>query len=426
MQDHRVRDHEGEERWLAITGELHAGESGAPESILGTVSNITERKRGEQALDESRQEAQQQWAELEAVYRTAPVGLALFDPIEFRFLRLNSRQAEIIGIPASSILGKCIGEVAPIPGLLKMLEKAAQGTPVMNEMLEGEMPMSPGEHRYWRVNYFPVLGVHGTVQALSAAWLEVTQQRQAELALVQSEKIAAVGRLASSISHEINNPLEAVTNLIYLLQAENLSPEGQGYLASAEHELARVSQIATHTLRFHRQSTRPTEVTAAEMIDPIIGLYQGRLNGLDIKIEKQYRSDVRVLCFEGEMRQVLNNLIGNSIDAMWRGGRLLLRSQLVTDWQSGEKALRITIADTGHGMDPVTRQRLFEAFYTTKGIKGTGLGLWISSEIVRKHGGKLSFRSCDGGRRSGTVFQLQLPLEPAFLEKQEEARMQTR
>jgi signal transduction histidine kinase len=275
------------------------------------------------------------------------------------------------------------------------------------------------------VNYFPVCDADGSISAISAASLEITAQKRAELALIQSEKIAAVGRLASSISHEINNPLEAVTNLLYLLRSEDLSPDGREYLAAAERELARVSHIATHTLRFHRQSTKATETGAADLIEPILALHQGRISSSAITIEKAYRTQVKVLCFDGEIRQVLNNLIGNSIDAMWRGGRLLLRSQLGTDWRNGQKGLCITIADTGDGMNEVTKRRLFEAFFTTKGIKGTGLGLWISSEIVRKHGGRLRFRSRLKQGQSGTVFQLFLPLLPVRVEMHETVRTQS-
>jgi PAS domain S-box-containing protein len=415
IHDHRLRGGAGQERWAALSGQIHFDSFGRPERIIGTVADITERKRAEKELEESKKEAQQQWAELEAIYRTAPIGLALFDPVEFRYLRLNSRQAEIVGLPPEEILGKTLTEISPIEGLSEMFEQVAGGKPVINALLEGELPMSPGEHRYWTVNYFPVYNAAGTIQAISAAWLEMTAQKRAELALIQSEKIAAVGRLASSISHEINNPLEAVTNLLYLLKSESLSPDGVEYLAAAERELARVSQIATHTLRFHRQSTKAIETGAAEMIDPILALHLGRISGLAITIEKQYRTEAKVLCFDGEIRQVLNNLIGNAIDAMWGGGRLVLRSQLATDWRNREKGLCITIADTGLGMNEVTKRRLFEAFFTTKGIKGTGLGLWISAEIVRKHGGRLRFRSSRKEGRSGTVFQLFLPLEPAIL-----------
>jgi len=425
INDHCLIDGGGQKRWVALSGQVHLNASGRPERIIGTVADITERKESEKKLEESRREAQQQWAELEAIYRTAPIGLALFDPVEFRYLRLNHRQAEIVGLPAEEILGKTLTEIAPIPGLQEMFQQVARGTPVINALLEGELPMSPGEHRYWTVNYFPVYDADGSIQAISAASLEITAQKRAELALIQSEKIAAVGRLASAISHEINNPLEAVTNLLFLLESENLSPDGREYLASAERELARVSHIATHTLRFHRQSTKAIEAGAAEMIDPILALHQGHVSRSEITVEKDYRTDTKVLCFDGEIRQVMNNLIGNAIDAMWRGGRLVLRSRLATNWHNGEKGLCITIADTGHGMNEVTKRRLFEAFFTTKGANGTGLGLWISSEIVRKHGGRLRFRSSRKEGRSGTVFQLFLPLEPVILEKLEAVRTQS-
>ncbi|HVJ06722.1 MAG TPA: PAS domain-containing protein [Candidatus Saccharimonadales bacterium] len=417
IHDHRLVDAQGRERWVALTGHIHRDASGAVERIVGSGADITQRKNAEKELKESRKEVQQQWAELEALYRTAPIGLALFDPVEFRYLRLNRRQAEMTGLPPEKILGKTLTEVAPIKGLREMLERVAQGMPVINELLEGELPMNPGEHRYWTVNYLPVYDADGSIQAISAASLEITAQKRAELALIQSEKIAAVGRLASSISHEINNPLEAVTNLLYLLRHENLSRAGREYLESAEQELARVSQIATHTLRFHRQSTKAMETGAAEMLEPIVMLHMSRMNSSGIKVEKEYRTDSKVVCFDGEIRQVLNNLVGNAVDAMWRGGRLRLRSQIATDWLDERKTLRITIADTGEGMNEMTKRRLFEAFFTTKGIKGTGLGLWISSEIACKHGGRLRFRSSRKEGGSGTVFQLFLPLQSATLEQ---------
>jgi len=422
VHDHRLKGAEGWERWVSLTGYIHLNAVGEPERIIGTVLDITARKRAETDLEQSKREVQKQWSELEAIYLTAPIGLALFDPVEFRYLRLNSRQAEIVGLPPEQILGKTLTEIAPIEGLREMFDQVAGGNPVINALLEGELPMSPGEHRYWTVNYFPVYDAYGAIQAISAASLEITQQKRAELALIQSEKIAAVGRLASSISHEINNPLEAVTNLLYLLRAENISEQGREHLETAERELARVSQIATHTLRFHRQSTNPSQTKAEDMIEPILALYQGRLGNLGITVEREYRTEEQVLCLEGEIRQVLNNLIGNAIDAMWRGGRLVLRSQFATDWKSGYKGLRITISDTGEGMTEMTKSRLFEAFYTTKGINGTGLGLWISAEIVRKHGGRLRVRSCREEGASGTIFQLFLPLQPVSLVKQKTVR----
>ena len=248
--------------------------------------------------------------------------------------------------------------------------------------------------------------------ARDRALAELEQERAA---LIRSEKLAAVGRLAASISHEINNPLEAVTNLLYIARnTEGVAPEICDLLNTADEELRRVSQIVTHTLRFHRQSTNPRLITARELLEPTLGIYRGRLGDAGVSLELEHRGEIPILCFEADIRQVLNNLIANAIDSMRRGGRLLVRTGATTIGTSGAPALRITVADTGNGMTPETRKRLFEPFYTTKGINGTGLGLWISHGIVEKHKGLLEVRSCSRPGASGTVFRLVLPAEPGL------------
>jgi signal transduction histidine kinase len=221
-----------------------------------------------------------------------------------------------------------------------------------------------------------------------------------------------VGRLASSISHEINNPLEAITNILYLIAHNETLPDGLSELvAMARGELSRVSQIATQTLRFHRQAERPTWVTAKQLIEVVLKLYQGRLVNSGIELEVSYRTDIRILSLENDMRQVLNNLIANAIDAMRGGGRLLVRAHDATDHPSGRKGIRITVADTGHGMSDEVRRRIYEPFYTTKELNGTGLGLWISADIIDRHQGRITVRSSEHPMRHGTVFCLFLPLE---------------
>ncbi len=186
--------------------------------------------------------------------------------------------------------------------------------------------------------------------------------------------VEVVRSTALRISHEINNPLEAVINLLYLAGIHDRLPQEVGeYLQAAQNELARVSQIATQSLRFHRQTTKPSRVGAAELIDSVVDLYQGRLFNSDIEVHRFYASSLRILCFENDIRQVLNNLIANAIDAMRQGGRLLLRTHDTTDWKSGRKGIRLTVADTGHGMAEGVKERLFDAFYTTKDLNGTGL-----------------------------------------------------
>ena len=256
----------------------------------------------------------------------------------------------------------------------------------------------------------PVLNDLGEVTGGVVAISDIDQQKRSELALIQNEKLAAVGRLAASISHEINNPLEAVTNLLYLTQqCDDLCPEAKGFLETADQELARISQIVSHTLQFHRQATKPRAITVQQLLEPTLGLFAGRLHNANIDLTLQHRGADLVTCYEGEIRQVLNNLVGNAIDSMKLGGRLTVRTGKRYSHKSGSSGVRITIADNGCGIERNTLRHIFEAFFTTKGINGTGLGLWIAKGIIDKHNGCLQVFSRVGTKRSGTVFSLFLP-----------------
>jgi signal transduction histidine kinase len=234
-----------------------------------------------------------------------------------------------------------------------------------------------------------------------------------EQALFDSEKLAATGRLAASIAHEINNPLEAITNLLFLLR--NFSDLGEPalrYVSMAEHEARRIAEIAQQTLRFYRQSTLPIRADVGGLADSVLDLYKGRLNTLNIEVERQFQADADLFCFEGEIRQVIANLVGNAVDAIPDGGRIIIRARPSRQWNSkGAHGVRLTVADTGSGMTPEIRKRIFEAFFTTKESTGTGLGLWVSHEIIAKHHGHVSVRSrtSSSGRSHGTVFQIFLP-----------------
>lgn len=386
--------------------------NGVATRLRGLALDITDRKSFSETLQQRQEETERQRAELETIYRTSPIGLALFDPVEFRYLRVNDRQAEILGLPREQIIGRRITELAPLNGIEDIFRKVASGETIRNHLFEGELPTRPGEHRFWNVNYSPIRGSDGHVEAIAAVIQEITHQKKSEQALVQSEKLAAVGRLASSISHEINNPLEAITNLLYLIHSsEDLPPGIAGYVQTAQSELSRVCQIATQTLRFHRQAVSATNVTARDLVDAVLNLYHGRLLNSGITVETHYATSQPVLCFENDIRQVLHNLITNAIDAMRQGGRLAIRAHDATDWSGpgARKGIRITIADTGHGMSPAVRARIFEPFYTTKDLNGTGLGLWISSGIVERHQGKFTLRSTQDPIHHGTVFSLFLP-----------------
>jgi len=393
-------------RWLHI--EVYPTRDG----IVTFSRDITAEVNSREALKEKSEQAERQRIEIESLYRSAPIGLALFDTRDFRYLRLNDRQAEFFGLKPEEIVGRTLTEMAPIAGLRELFEQVAAGKPVINYPLEGEVVTRPGEHRYWTVSYFPVFAADGTVQAITASTLEITQQKKTELALIQSEKLAVMGRLAASIAHEINNPLESLTNLLYLAARSSDPEKVQEYIRVAERELRRVSAISNQTLRFHKQASSPRAITCKELFDSVLSLYQGRIVNSAIRIEDRTRSSQPVQCFDGEIRQVLSNLVSNAIDAMHpAGGRLLLRSREATNWTTGQRGVALTVADTGSGISPAALDRIFEPFFTTKDIGGTGLGLWVSSEIVNRHHGALRVRSTQKPGCSGTVFTMFLPFD---------------
>ena len=244
--------------------------------------------------------------------------------------------------------------------------------------------------------------------------LDVTERHLAASALIQSEKLAVVGRLASSIAHEINNPLESVTNLVFLARQHAVDPQTRSYLDDAERELRRVSAISHQTLRFYKQSTKPRSVDLSDLIENVLSVYQGKLLNSHVSVECRFRSHQPVFCFDDEIRQVLSNLVGNAIDAMLgTPGRLLLRTRQTSTSGSGSPGVILTVADTGSGIAKSTLAKIFEPFFSTKGLSGTGLGLWISDEIVRRHGGTLRVRSRQCPGDSGTVFTLFLPYDAA-------------
>jgi PAS domain S-box-containing protein len=407
---------DGTELFIDDSGAPIPDEDGRLSGIVLIFRDISEKRSLERQQERLLREVRARYAELEAIYNNAAIAMALIDAVEFRYLRVNRKLCEMLNLPRERVLGSKISDVAgEIPGLVEALRTVAAGNPVVGGVLEGELSASPGVKRYWTMDYMPVFGPHGGVVAIATASAEITRQKQAEAALIQSEKLAAVGRLAASIAHEINNPLESVTNLLYLARLSNPTTEVQEYIEIAERELQRVAAITNQTLRFHKQTTHPTEVRCDQLMGEVLSIYQGRLLNCNVAVEMRNRSRRLVCCYEGEVRQVLSNLIGNAIDAMHPGGgRLLLRSRESVNHRTGESGLVITVADTGPGIPPGIADRIFEPFFTTKGFSGTGLGLWISQEIAHRHKGTLSVRSSQGPGMSGTVFSLYLPFDAAI------------
>jgi signal transduction histidine kinase len=238
---------------------------------------------------------------------------------------------------------------------------------------------------------------------------QMQQVALSQEALRRSEKLAVTGRLAASIAHEINNPLEGVINLLYLMRSADTLDGMKRYLDEAEQQLARVIEITTHTLRFYREPSRPVNVDVAMVLDSILTLFHSRLVASGITVQTQVRAPRTIVnSSPGELRQALANLVGNAIDAMHGNGRLLLRLSS-SHTRAGVPCTRITIADTGCGIPRELLLTIFEPFVTTKGETGTGLGLWVTQEIVKKNGWKIHVRSRTAKNSSGTVFSLLIP-----------------
>jgi signal transduction histidine kinase len=242
---------------------------------------------------------------------------------------------------------------------------------------------------------------------------DITEKKKIDRALRVTEKLAAAGRLAATIAHEINNPLEAVTNLVYLarMDAHNTERVTQ-YLEMAGRELDRVAHISRQTLGFYRDTSSASRLSITHLLDDLLSFYERRFESRKIKTVKEYGGNIEVTALGGELRQAFSNLIGNAIDAMPAGGTLIIRATQ-THSRNGvnRPGVRITILDTGEGIAPQHRKNLFQPFFTTKEDVGTGLGLWITRSIVEKHGGTIRVKSRTGTEDHGTAFSVFLPLD---------------
>lgn len=381
--------------------------------IGGTLVVCTETTSSVQA----RHQMQFEMGRLSDLFEQAPAFFAVLSGPDHVFEMVNGSYQQLIG--HRGVLGRTLREALPEAeeqGFLALLNEVyetgkphvGRGTPIHLE----RTPNHPLELRYLDFVYQPKREPDGSISGIIVLGVDVTEAKRSEQVLLQSEKLNAVGRLASSIAHEINNPLAAVTNLIYLAHSAAVNPEAKQFLVTAEVELRRVSAIANQTLQFHRQSTNPGPVPAAQLIDATLPLYQGRISNARVIVERRDRACRPVICLDGEIRQVLSNLIGNAIDAMSGSERrLAIRSREGRNWKTGQRSVIVTIADTGLGISPETISHIFEPFFTTKGSKGTGLGLWISREIIGRHRGTLTVKSRQAGHPCGTVFTLSLPCE---------------
>lgn len=250
------------------------------------------------------------------------------------------------------------------------------------------------------------------LQSASVIRILDENQKVAAERLRQTEKLAAAGRLAAVLAHEVNNPLEAVTNIVYLLsQRTGLQPDERHLIAMAEHELARIAQITRRTLAFYRESSAPVPTDLSQLIREAVEVYESKFSARGITLRLDLREVPLVTVYPGEIQQVLSNLILNAIDACGSGGVVAIRDRSTRDWTSGQEAVSITVADSGPGITSSNQALIFQPFFTTKGNQGSGLGLWVSLGLVLKHQGRIRFCTCTGERNHGASFSILLPLQ---------------
>ena len=240
----------------------------------------------------------------------------------------------------------------------------------------------------------------------------LTLGKKAEKALIGSEKLASAGRMSAALAHEINNPLAAVMNLLFLAQTTGEIPSAiRRYLETADGELKRIAHITRQTLGFYRESSAPRTFLVVTLLNSVIDLLQAKMVSTQVIVEKQCDDLLQITAIFGELRQVISNLMLNSLDALGEGGRVTLRASTSRNPLDGSSRIRITIADNGQGISAAALPRIFEPFFTTKGSTGNGLGLWVTKQIIEKHGGSVRVRSrtC---KPQGTTFSMVLQSVP--------------
>ena len=323
----------------------------------------------------------------------------------------NPGAEQIFGFTAQEMIGQSITKIIPPelhPDEKRILDTIAAGRRI--EHFETVRVTKDGRRIDVSLTISPIRNEAGKIIGAAKIARDITAHKQTEQALRMTERLASVGRLAATIAHEMNNPLEAVTNLVYLAENSTTEPKTREFLRGAQEELSRVSLLTRQTLGFYRETSGARSFSLGSLVDPLIAAYRPRARNKGVEIRTEVRGDPEVSGVPGEIRQVIANLLSNSIDAVPSGGVVRIRISAAhgsgADRRSG---VRLTIADNGAGVPRNIRRKLFEPFFTTKTETGTGLGLWVCKGIVEKHGGTIGLRSSVVPGRSWTVFSLFLP-----------------
>ena len=364
-----------------------------------------QRSRAETRADEARQQ-------MAAIVTSSEDAIASFT-VDGIVTSWNRGAQTLFGYTGEEIIGRPVSVLVP-PDRLEEF-----GTNLARLNREQRVPSyeteridKNGTRLMLLLSLSPLRNEQGKLVGASMIARDVTSQKRTEEALRRNERLATAGRLTAAIAHEIKNPLEALTNLIYLARQDSASREE--YLRRAEHEIGRLDSIAQQALGLVREATSPEPLDAGKILEQVVQLYLRKLQAADIKVEKKTGENLEILGYPGELRQVFSNLILNAIDAMRDGGRLRLRVVRSHEWAGDRRSgIRVTFADTGNGISAKDLPHIFEPFYTTKKDQGTGLGLWLAYGSVQKHAGWMRVATRTTPGNSGTVFAVFLPDTPA-------------
>lgn len=392
---------DGSIHWILARWQVLKDESGKPVRVAGINIDVTERKTAEQARQR-----------LAAIVESSDDAIISKD-LNGIITSWNRQAERLFGYTEKEMIGRSILTLIP-PELHAdedmILSKIRSGEKI--DHFETVRIAKSGERIDVSLSISPVRDEHGTIVGAAKIARDIRESKKIERSLRTAEKLAAAGRLAATVAHEINNPLEAVTNLVYL--AKRALPPDPGklgdYLNLAGRELDRVAHITRQTLGFYRDTSSPTRFNVSKTIDDLLTLYQRRLESRNIRVVREYDERAELVALAGEIRQAFSNLISNSMDAMPTGGTLHIRVHKGHGWKNADiPGVRITVADSGSGIRPENKSNLFQPFFTTKEDIGTGLGLWITRSIVEKHGGAIRVRS-KAGPNHGTTFSIFLPV----------------
>jgi len=343
-----------------------------------------------------------------SMFNSAPAFIAVLHGHEHVFKFANPPYMQLVG--NRDVLGRSVADALPEvleQGFVDQLDGVFRsGAPYRGDSIKIDLQRAEGESlqsRFVTFVYQPTKDANGQVNGIFVLGMDVSDNVAAQEALRRSEKLSAAGRLAATIAHEVNNPLEAMTNLLFLAR-DGVSSESAMYLTMAEDELSRIAHITKQTLAFYRESSAPICFDLGDTVESIAGFYRKQAQRAHVKLYTHLESGCAIFGVEGEIKQVLSNLIANSLDAMvGEPGSISIRTRT----RAGQVCLMVS--DTGSGIPDQVLSRIWEPFFTTKASVGTGLGLWVTRDLVEKHHGTLHVRTRTGGPWHGTTFLLHFP-----------------